>query len=162
MKWRPGRYALAFLLSTAGLPSCDKEESDPSPSLLPEEHLMMLKWQLQRVTRQSPPEPLETDVTHLTLLDCEKDDLISFDQNRQITLYEGVASCGSTGKSVFRSVDGGKWTYSASDSVLTLEKGFNKQLFRLRQADASTLIVFQKGLDYFLEEIWYIFYLREK
>jgi hypothetical protein len=151
-------YLLLFLFSFS---NCSKEEAPPS-QLSPEEYLVSTVWQLNKIQLQIPPDPGLTDVPNTGLEPCESDDSFRFFTGNKFIMNDGTISCNGSGRSVFWSVDGGTWKYTALDSGIVIRRGMLEQKFKLRSISNNALVMYQPSFDGFGQETWYIFNLTAK
>lgn len=149
-------------IAMAGFMACgEKSEEVPAGGIQPE-HISMHTWVLDRITIQLPPDVAESDITASNLDACERDDQYRFPSGNAFAVSEGSVTCIGAGKSVFRSVSGGMWTYSSADSLLTMRQGFNKQVFKMVVLTPSVMHFRQSTIDYLGSENRYHFYFSAK
>jgi hypothetical protein len=139
----------------------EKSEETPASGIQPE-HISMHTWVLDRLTVQLLPNTAESDIIDTNLDACERDDQYRFPSGNAFVLSEGSVTCIGAGKSVFRSLSGGAWTYSERDSLLTMSQGFNKQVFKMVTLTPSVMHFRQSTVDYFGSENRYHFYFSAK
>ena len=151
-----------MLIAMAGLMACgEKSEETPASGIQPE-HISMHTWVLDRLTLQFPPDATESDVSATNLDACERDDQYRFPSGSAFALSEGGVTCVGAGKSVFRDLSGGTWTYSSADSLLTMSRNFNSQVFKMVTLTPSVMHFRQSSIDYFGSESRYHFYFSAK
>jgi hypothetical protein len=141
--------------------NCSKEEAPPPPLSI-EEQLVSVIWQLNKIQIQIPPDPGLTDVPRTGLDPCESDDSFRFFTGNKFLMNDGSISCNGNGRSVFWSVDGGTWKYSAQDSGLVIRRGLVEQPFKIVSISNAALIISQPSVDIFGQETLYLFNLTAK
>jgi hypothetical protein len=153
---------MVFAITMAGFMACgEKSDEAPAGGIQPE-HISMHTWVLDRITFQLPPDIAESVITDANIDPCERDDQFRFPSGNDFALSEGAVTCIGAGKSVFRNLSGGSWTYSESDSLLTIIRGFNKQLYKMQTLTPSAMHFKQRTQDYFGNENTYHFYFSAK
>ena len=150
---------LLFLLFAFS--NCSKEEAPP-PQLSIEEQLVSATWQLNKIQIQIPPDPGLTDVPRTGLDPCESDDSFRFFTGNKFLMNDGSISCNGSGRSVFWSVDGGTWKYTAQDSGIVIRRGLVEQPFKIISISKAALIISQPSIDIFGQETLYLFNLTAK
>ena len=151
-------YLFLFLFAFS---NCSKEEAPP-PQLSPEEYLVSAVWQLNKIQLQIPPDPGLTDVPRTGLEPCESDDSFRFFTGNKFIMNDGSISCNGSGRSVFWSVDGGTWKYTALDSGIVIRRGMLEQKFKIKSISNNSLVIYQPTVDGFGLETWYVFNLTAK
>lgn len=141
--------------------NCSKEEAPP-PALSPEEQLVSATWQLNKIQIQIPPDAGLTDIPRTGLEPCESDDSFRFFTGNKFLMNDGTISCNGSGRSVFWSVDGGTWKYTAQDSGIVIRRGLVEQKFKMKSISNVALVIYQPTVDIFGQATWYIFNLTAK
>ncbi len=141
--------------------NCSKEEAPP-PQLSIEEQLVSVTWQLNKIQIQIPPDPGLTDVPRTGLEPCEADDSFRFFTGNKFIMNDGSIFCNGSGRSVFWSVDGGTWKYTAVDSGIVIRRGLLEQPFKIVSISNAALIISQPSVDIFGQETLYLFNLTAK
>lgn len=141
--------------------NCSKEEAPPPPLSI-EEQLVSVTWQLNKIQIQIPPDPSLTDVPRTGLEPCESDDSFRFFTGNKFIMNDGSISCNGSGRSVFWSVDGGTWKYTAKDSGIVISRGLVEQKFKLKSISNNAMVIYQPTVDIFGQETWYLFNLTAK
>ena len=77
-------------------------------------------------------------------------------------MNDGSISCNGSGRSVFWSVDGGTWKYTAQDSGIVIRRGLVEQPFKIVNISNTALTISQLSIDIFGQETLYLFNLTAK
>ena len=141
--------------------NCSKEDAPP-PQLSIEEQLVSVTWQLNKIQIQIPPDPSLTDVPRTGFEPCESDDSFRFFTGNKFIMNDGSISCNGNGRSVFWSVDGGTWKYTAQDSGIVIRRGLVEQPFKIVNISNTALTISQLSIDIFGQETLYLFNLTAK
>jgi hypothetical protein len=144
------------------LAACQEKEGDDVATGIQEQHLSLHNWQLEKIRLQLTPGGESSDITANVVDPCESDDEIRFNQNGAYQFFEGPKTCSGSGRTVFRNLAGGQWTYRSQDSVLEVIQGLNKQHFKMITLNPERMEMHQASTDYFGNRSVYQFFFLSK
>jgi hypothetical protein len=136
--------------------SCKKSADDPTTT----EILVGAKWGLSKLTLESPLGNPPVDITLTTFKPCELDDIFEFKQDGSYTASENTDVCVGSNNSVLYSLNGGNWSLSSGDSVLTIQKGLISQSFRFSKKTYNLIQIYQQQKNYLDQLVRYTYVLQ--
>jgi hypothetical protein len=142
--------------------ACQEKTGDDAVMGIQDQHLSLHNWQLEKILFQSTPGGQSADITSSVVDPCESDDEIRFSTNGAYQFFEGPRTCNGSGRTVFRNLAGGQWTYRSQDSVLEVIQGLNKQAFKMISLNPERMQMHQSSTDYFGNRSVYQFYFLSK
>ena len=88
------------------------------------------------------------DLYAISFRSCEKDDLLKFNTDGSFTKIDQGSICNPPSNSVFTDLNGGSWVAQGTDSIVSMAKGFNAQVYKVTKWTANTMTWKQSSKDY--------------